>query len=157
MRCEDVLQEFDELNVGSLPEPVRDHLGRCPSCAEAWREWQVLRAGFRLIANDAPPAAQLGFASRVLRRLDNAADSGRAAAAFFEQIGRRFVLASSLLVMIMIVGLFLPASGPLRGSSLDESYLAQTEPSPRVDAADLGYGPAENTSTSTTGGNQNQK
>ena len=157
MRCEDILRMLDEMRVESLPDPVRDHLASCSACSEAWSDWRMLRAGFRAIANDAPPEAHLGFASRVVRRLDNAADSGRAAAEFIERIGRRFVLASLILVMFLVLGLSLPASGPFRGSALDEPYLAQAEASPRADASPVGYESADSTPTSTTGGNQNPK
>lgn len=97
MRCEEVLRTLDEMNAETLPVPVRDHLADCRACAEAWAEWRTLCAGFRAMANDSPPEAQLGFSARVLRRLDDVRDSGGIAAEFVERIGRRFVLAGLVL------------------------------------------------------------
>jgi len=157
MRCEEFLQSLDAVNSNSLPEPARGHLAQCPSCATAWSDWQLLRAGLRAIACDAPPEAQFGFASRVLRRLDEARDSGRAATLLFEHIGRRFVLGGLVLVALMILGMVLPASSPIRVAAMDEPYLAQTEPSPRGDLSPFGYESPDSAATSNNGGNQAHK
>jgi hypothetical protein len=154
MRCDDFLQSLDGLNAESLPDSAGTHLAGCSSCAEAWRDWQLLRAGFRAIAEDAVPEAQFGFAVRVARRLENAGESGRAAAEFFERIGRRFVLASLLLVTVLILGMILPDSGPFRGAAFDEPYLAQAEPGPRTDLSPVGYESGEPNTLSNSGGKQ---
>ena len=155
MRCEDFIAMLDEVRADQLSGPVREHLAACSSCAQAWNDWRMLGAGFRAIADDAPPSARLGFASRVVRRLDGAVDSSRAAAEFIERVGRRFVLATLILAMSLVLALALPSTGPVRGPALDEPYLTQSEPSTRPDAALLGDESSDSTPVdSTNGGSQ---
>jgi len=138
MGCKEVVAILDASPGDTLPEPVTAHLSACPACAEAWKDLRLLRTGFTTLAKDQAPEPTLGFGARVVRRLDDVLDSRGVAAEFFERIGRRFVLASLLLAMSLLLGLILPASGPFRGPAADEPYLAQTDTRTRADASPLG-------------------
>jgi len=138
MRCKQVAEILGETGADRIPEPVIAHLSACPGCAETWKDLRLLRAGFEMLAKDQVPESSIGFGARVIRRLDDALDSGGAAAEFIERIGRRFVLAGLLLAISLLLGLALPASGPFRGPAADEPYLAQTDARSRADATPLG-------------------
>jgi hypothetical protein len=161
MRCKEVVTILDASPGDRLPEPIVAHLSACPACAETWKDLRLLRAGFYMLAKDEAPESSIGFGARVVRRLDDALDSGGAAAEFIERIGRRFVLASLLLAMSVLLGLVLPASGPFRGPAADEPYLAQTDARTRADASPLGVEFVDTQDAapinSTTGGEQKQK
>lgn len=127
MRCKDVVTTLEEMGTNAPPQSITEHLSGCPACADNFKDLRLLRAGFRTLAEDRAPDASFGFASRVMRRLDDMVDSGRGAAEFLERAGRRFVLATLLLAMSMLLALVLPSSGPVRGPSNDEAYLSPPE------------------------------
>jgi len=155
MRCEDVIAMLDEIREDSPSETLRQHLAACSTCARAWNDWRTLRSGFRALAEDAPPPASFGFASRVVRRLDDAVDSSRAAAQVIERVARRFVLATLLLAMSLVLALALPSSGPVRGPGRDEPYLTQTEVNSRAGDSLLGDEFSDSTAANPVyGGNQ---
>lgn len=112
-----------------LPAEIREHLQRCPACSEYVRDFEVLRAGFRALAEDDIPEPSVGFAARLARRLEEMADAAGFSTEFFEQVGRRFVYAVSLLTLALLLSLVLPSAGPLRGPTSAEIYLAQPESS----------------------------
>ena len=138
MRCKDVEAILYETEGETLAESVRQHLTACPHCSDMRTELRLLRAGFRVMAQDPVPEAMLGFGARVVRRLESAADANQVAAEFFERVGRRFVLASLLLTMSFLLAFALPSSGPLRGPGRDEPYMTQPEQNLSTEAMVLG-------------------
>jgi hypothetical protein len=97
-----------------LPAEAREHLGHCAGCERYWRDSRFLQAGFHALAEEMPPQASLGFASRLVRRLEEWGASG-ARSEFFEAVGRRFVYATLALTLALLLSLALPSSGPVRG------------------------------------------
>jgi len=73
-----------------------------------------VQAGFRLLAEEAPPEPSLGFAARLVRRLHEW-DTRGARSEFFETVGRRFVYATLALTLALFLSMALPNSGPVRG------------------------------------------
>jgi hypothetical protein len=78
------------------------------------RDARLAQAGFRALAEEAAPEASLGFASRLIRRLQEWEEKG-ARSEFFETVGRRFVYATLALTLALLLSLVLPTSGPVRG------------------------------------------
>lgn len=128
MRCKSVLEILETPGHPELTEPVRLHLAHCASCLAVARDLGKIRAAFYALAVVPAPQASLGFRERLLRRLDEAASKAGSASDFFETVGRRFVLGSLVLAMLLLMALVLPASGPLRAPTSAETYLAQPEP-----------------------------
>jgi hypothetical protein len=136
MRCEEVQTVLEELTSNDTPAPVLEHLKTCAACEGFARRWRQLRAGFALLAAEGAPDASLGFAERLVRRLNEADAGARSAAEFLERVGRRFVYAAALLTLTLMLALGLPSSGPLRGPGTTELLVAQPE------IATLGNDPA---------------
>ena len=160
MRCKDVEAILYETEGETPAESVRQHLTACTHCRDTWRELRLLGAGFRVMAQDPVPEAMLGFGARVVRRLESAAEANQVAAAFFERVGRRFVLASLLLTMSFLLALALPSSGPLRGPSVDEPYITQPEQNLSTEAMVLGDDNADSRNVSpanSTGGSEQKQ
>lgn len=127
MQCEDVRNVLADLDKGAWPPEVHEHLLVCADCRAEAEDWRELRAGFRVLQQEAVPEATVGFTERLLRQLP-LQDGGREAAlSFWEVAGRRFVYASMLLVMAILVAMLLPSSGPLRPSASVDTYLPRTE------------------------------
>lgn len=124
MRCEEVhkiLEDWPE----EISAPVREHLAGCPGCGALAREYGLVRVGLRTLAAEPVPEPSWGFAVRVLRRLEESpVPEG---AEFLERVGRRVVYASFLLALTLLLALALPSSGPLRGPTAADFYLAQQE------------------------------
>jgi hypothetical protein len=78
------------------------------------RDARVVHAGFCALAEEAAPEASFGFASRLIRRLQEWEEKG-ARQEFFETVGRRFVYATLALTLALLLSLVLPTSGPVRG------------------------------------------
>ena len=135
MRCEKVWEILEEVRTDEVPVPVREHLARCSACQAFGRDWRLVRAGFRALAEEPMPEATLGFAARVVRRLEDPADRGVARTEFLERTGRRVVYATFLLALTVLLALVLPSSGPLRGPSAEELLV------PQLDAAASGIDP----------------
>ena len=131
MRCKEIRQCVDELGAVSLPDGVRRHVAACPACEAYLQDHRLVRAGLRSLAQEAPPELSVGFAARLVRGLDGIAEIGRyaeeAGEEFLEQTGRRFVYASLLLALTLLLVLLAPVSGPLRAPSTADSYLAEPE------------------------------
>jgi hypothetical protein len=125
MRCKEVEAILDAAPEGELSAPVQEHLSACADCQAMRKDLWLMRAGFRTLAQEAPPEASFGFSTRVIRRLGAAVESGSATAEFIERIGRRFVLAGLLITMSLLLAFALPSSGPLRSPAPDEPYFAQ--------------------------------
>ncbi len=121
MPCKNVQAILEEAWTEELSESVRAHLALCPACAEVARNSSLLRASFLALREEPIPATTLGFASRLVRRLKEGAESA-ATAGFLEQVGRRVVFATLLLALTLFLVLAAPSSGPMRapvGAELD--------------------------------------
>ena len=127
MHCRQVQAVLDELKPGETPAQVLEHLAGCSACEEYARGWRQLRGGFRALAVEEVPEPSLGFPARLARRLGQAADESRLGAEFLERVGRRFVYATALLMLTVLLAWVLPSSGPWRGPATPEVYLAQPE------------------------------
>lgn len=123
MRCEEVREYVEELGTVSLPDGVRQHAAACPACKEYLGDQRLVSAGLRSLAEEAAPELSVGFAVRVLRRLE----TGRSREEFLERAGRRFVYASLVLALTLLLALLVPISGPLRAPATADSYLAEPE------------------------------
>jgi hypothetical protein len=125
MRCEEVHRILLEDWPEEISATVREHLAGCPACGALARECGLVRAGFRALAAEPVPGPSWGFAARVLRRLEESpAPEGLE---FLERAGRRVVYASFALALTLLLALVLPSSGPLRGPTVADFYLAQQE------------------------------
>ena len=124
MRC-DVVRRILGESLETPPE-FAAHLSSCPSCAEYARRWERLRAGLVALRKEEPPEASLGFAERLRRRLE-AVRTESERQQFVVQAGRRMIYATLPAALILVLGLLLPSSGPLRSSGIAESVLAQPQ------------------------------
>ncbi len=114
MDCKKFQDLVIELWGGDLPAEAREHLSKCAGCEVFWRDSHLVQAGFGALAEEAAPEASLGFASRLVRRLQEWEETG-ARSEFFETIGRRFVYATLALALALLLSLALPTTGPVRG------------------------------------------
>lgn len=119
MRCEEVRDALEELRAEELSPAVRAHLASCAACERYAEDWRLARAGLRALAREPLPEATLGFAARLARRLEETRELGRWGADFLEQAGRRFVYATLLVTLMVMLALLLPPSGPLGASEAD--------------------------------------
>jgi hypothetical protein len=126
MRCEDARIILIESEGGERPVAFREHMAVCPSCQAYANDLESLQAGFRALAAQSVPEPSWGFAARLVRRLNDLEEGGRAVD-FLEQVGRRVVYAAGLLTLLLLLALVLPASGPLRGPTTSELYWAQAD------------------------------
>jgi predicted anti-sigma-YlaC factor YlaD len=114
MDCKQIRDLVSELWGGELPGEAREHLSKCAACEAFWRDARLVQAGFHALAEEAVPEPSLGFASRLLRRVQEWEEQG-ARSEFFETVGRRFVYATLALTLALLLSLALPTSGPVRG------------------------------------------
>jgi len=114
MDCKEIRDLVGERWGEELPAEAREHLSKCAGCEAYWRNARFLEAGFRALAEETPPGASLGFASRLVRRLQEW-DATGARSEFFETVGRRFVYATLALTLALLLSLALPSTGPVRG------------------------------------------
>lgn len=126
MQCRDLRERVDEWWAGERSPEVREHLASCPACEAYLRDARLVRAGFRVLAEEPAPEPSVGFAARLVRALGEATE-GRAAEEFLERVGRRFVYATSLLTLIALLALMLPASGPFRAPASSNLLVPQPE------------------------------
>ncbi len=127
MHCDEVRELLEELETREPTASVREHLASCAECRTYARDWRLARASFRALAAEPAPEPTLGFAARLVRRLDETAERRRAGAEFLERAGRRFVYATLCLTLMILLALLLPDSGPLRGPTTADLYMAQTD------------------------------
>ena len=114
MDCKEVRNLINELWGDEMPAEAREHLTKCAGCQAIWRDALLVQAGLRVLAEEAAPEASLGFASRLVRRLQEWDEKG-ARSEFFETVGRRFVYATLALTLALLLSMALPTSGPVRG------------------------------------------
>lgn len=126
MHCDAVREILEEASPAGLSDPVREHLTRCADCAAYAREWRLVHAGFQVLKDETAPEPTLGFAARLVRKLDEA-HMPSPAEAFLERVGRRVVYATLLMTFVLLLALALPPSGPLRGPSVSELLSAGPE------------------------------
>jgi anti-sigma factor RsiW len=96
---------------------VEEHLKTCASCAAEAQQWAKLRSGLRLVAEQPAPEPSLGFARRVARSLQDPSFAGRLADLSLVSVGRRFVYAALTAALLLVLGVLVPASGPVRSPS----------------------------------------
>lgn len=125
MRCDEIRQIIIEDWPAEIPAAVREHLAGCPGCEALVRDYGLVRAGFRALATEPVPEPSWGFSTRVLRRLAESPE--QESGEFLERVGRRVVYATCLLALTLLLALALPSSGPLRGPTTADLYLAQSE------------------------------
>ena len=126
MRCRRVRRIVLE-ESGGTPVSVQEHLETCAQCAAYARDWARLEAGLARMADDPAPEPSVGFASRLVRGLRDATVESRLREASLIRTGRRFVLAALLATMLLLLGLLIPASGPVRFHSEEVLETAQPE------------------------------
>jgi anti-sigma factor RsiW len=124
MRCEEIREILEERGAEALGA-VRTHLESCAGCAAYARDWETVRQGFELVRAETAAEPSLGFAARLMRRLDESQPF--LTQEFFEAVGRRFVPATFALALLALLALALPSSGPLRGPATSDLLVAQSE------------------------------
>ena len=126
MRCEAVREIIEEVGPEEMTGGVREHLLKCADCAAYARDRRLVHSGFQGLREEAVSEATIGFAARLVRRLDEvgALSPGEA---FLEQVGRRFVYVTLLVTFALLLALALPPSGPLRGPTVSELLSAEPE------------------------------
>lgn len=127
MRCDEVREILEEAKAEELSAPVREHLAKCAACETYARDWRLVEMGFRALRAEPAPETSPGFATRLVRRLEEAAETGDVGLEFLEVVGRRVVYATVLLAFTLLLAMALPSSGPLRGPSAAELFFAQPE------------------------------
>ena len=122
MRC-DVVRERIEEGL-ELPAGIKAHLEACSGCTDYARRWELVHAGLVALGKEEPPPASPGFAERLVRRLESVRGDPQK---FIVEAGRRMVYATLLVALMLILGLVLPSSGPLRNSQAAQSFLSEPE------------------------------
>ena len=126
MRCDEIRQIVLEEEEGMPPAALQDHLRTCASCASYLDQWERLRAGLRRLAEQPAPEPSLGFARRVVRAVEDPSLAGRWLDWSLVLAGRRFVYAALTAALLLVLGLLVPASGPVRSRS-EATDVAQPE------------------------------
>jgi len=126
MRCDIVRQMVVEEGV-ERPTAIQAHLESCSDCKEYLRQWEIIRAGFFALRESEVPEPSIGFATRVIRRLEDASTEIQTGQQFVDQIGRRFVYGTLMVALMLLLALVIPSSGPFRSSGISESILAQAQ------------------------------
>lgn len=126
MHCRQILKLVLEDGAERSPQ-VEQHLRDCATCATYARQWAELRTGLHRIAEEAAPEPSLGFAARLVRRLRDVAAEAQGREASLERTGRRFVWAGLMATLLLVLGLLVPPSGPVRSPSAAEMDAAQPE------------------------------
>lgn len=104
------------LEHGGRSAFLEEHISTCPACAAYAREWAGLRSGIRGLAMQPVPEPSAGFASRLVRNLQEASGAQRAGEFFLERVGRRFVYAALLAALLLFGVLVVPRSSPVRSA-----------------------------------------
>ena len=125
MRCDFVRERIGE--GIELPAGIKAHLASCSACADYARQWELVHAGLVALRKEEPPQASLGFAERLVRQLESARAVSQTGQQFIVEAGRRVVYATLLVALMLVLGLLLPSSGPLRTPQAAESILSQPE------------------------------
>lgn len=126
MRCDDIRQQFDRIWEGEPSPEFRQHLEHCPACGRYASDMRLVRAGLRVLKQEAAPPPSAGFAERLTRQLRELRRQP-SVSQFFEEAGRRFVYATLVLAFLMLLALALPATGPVRGQATADSLTPAQE------------------------------
>jgi len=126
MRCRKLRKLIIAESAVRSPE-IEGHLAHCPECAAYARDWARLHGAMRLMAEELAPEPSIGFAARLVRQLPNAAASARARELSLERTGRRFVFGGLLAALLLMLGLLVPPSGPIRSPEAAEIQTARSE------------------------------
>jgi anti-sigma factor RsiW len=125
MRCGKARQlMLEESGDGAVR--LEQHLAACPACAAEAQDWARLQQGMRQFAMQAVPEPSLGFASRLVRNLQEVSGLERAGD-FLERAGRRFVYAALLATLLLFGILVVPNSSPVRSASVAADVSAQPD------------------------------
>lgn len=143
MRC-DAVRRIVEENTTKTPA-VEAHVDSCSACKEYLRKWAALRASLITLRAEEPPEPSIGFTARLMRRLESAPAEFPLGNQLMDQIAKRIVYATLMVVLALGLLLALPSSGPLRSSGISESVLVQNQLATLsneqvlgVDGADIG-------------------
>ena len=113
MRCRHVREAV--LGEGGVASgAIQEHLRACSDCAAYLEQWERARGGLKLLAEQQPPAPSLGFAQRVTRNLQDPSLAGRVLDLSLIRAGRRFVYVALTAAVLLVLGVLVPASGPVR-------------------------------------------
>jgi hypothetical protein len=138
MRCDAVRQIIEE-GLKKVPS-VEVHLTSCSACNEYLHQWETIRAGLVALRGEEPPEPSIGFAARVIHRLENPPAEFQFGQQFIDQIGRRMVYATLMVALTLLLVLLVPSSGPFRSSGVSESILVQVEAATLSNEQMLGVG-----------------
>lgn len=105
---------------------MQAHVESCSDCKDYLRKWEMLRAGLIALRTEEPPEPTIGFTTRVMRRLERAPAEFPLGYQLMDQIAKRVVYATLMMVLALGLLLALPSSGPLRSSGISESVLVQS-------------------------------
>src|SRR5258708_16273217 len=108
MRCKDIREALETLDNREFPAIIREHTAICVDCRAYVRDWQLLRCGFRALAEENVPDASVGFVVRLVRRLGE--NRVRGGAEFLEEVGRRVVFATLLVTLALVLSLVIPSA-----------------------------------------------
>jgi hypothetical protein len=122
MRCDEVREILEQEAQTEASWPVREHLAVCSGCRSYAADLLRLTEGMKLLAQEPVPEASIGFRSRVLRQLHDEAGWD-----FLESVGRRVVYATLVVVLLLLLAMILPSSGPVRRSPSLVNYWPQQE------------------------------
>jgi len=125
MRCKEFRGTMDDVPRRPASPEWREHLRHCAACAEHVRDWETVRAGLDLLSVEPAPEPMLGFAGRVLRRLDESARVLLSREEVLERAGRRMVFATLFVVLALVLVLVLPTTGPVRAHASTELFPAE--------------------------------
>jgi anti-sigma factor RsiW len=120
MRCDDFRMMVEEASAGAMPPALLAHLETCSECRAYAEDWAQVSEAFRAAATEPLPEPSIGFAVRLLRRLDAPSGVERVATEFVERVGRRVAFATMVLAMLTLLALGLPSTGPVREPSSAE-------------------------------------
>ena len=125
MRCRKLRKLIVAEGAVRSPE-IEDHLAHCPECTAYARDWERLQSAMRRLAEEPVPEPSIGFAARLVRQLPNAA-AARERELSLERTGRRFVFGGLLAALLLMLGLLVPPSGPIRSPEAAEIQTARSE------------------------------
>jgi len=126
MRCRKLRKLIVAESAARSPE-IEDHLAHCSECAAYARDWERLRSVMRRMAEEPVPEPSIGFAARLARQLPNATAAARERELSLERTGRRFVFGGLLAALLLVLGLLVPPSGPIRSPEAAEIQTARSE------------------------------
>jgi len=125
MRCEKFREIVEETGDRDWPAMLHQHLRQCAACAEYARDWRKVRTGLTLLSAEPAPEPMLGFAARVLRRLEDSAGFFPSGEDLLERAGKRMVYATLFVALVLVMVLVLPTSGPVRAKASLQLFPAE--------------------------------